>query len=230
MQIPLPIDDRSSKLAIIHRRLFEHFGPLPPCWHPDPVWQLIFALTGKKTRGDKSNAASFELMRRFRTPADVMHASEKDIRNAIRNVTLPDEKAHEIKTALAQIVEWRADLALDFLTGWPEEDAMRWLEHLHGVGRKTAAAVLNFSTLRKPALVIDTHTLRVFARIGFIRFQDKAEQAYPKIVPYLPETWTADDFDTHHWLIKRLGQQICRNRKGRCDRCPITDLCNTADS
>ena len=128
MQLPLPIDDTAWKLAGIHTRLLEHFGPLPLCWHPPPLWQLIFALVGKETRGDKSNAASLQLFRKFRTPSHIMDAPVEEIRKAIYNVKRPDEKAREIKTALAQIVQRRGDLALDFLAGWPEEDAMRWLE------------------------------------------------------------------------------------------------------
>lgn len=228
MQIPLPIDNTSKKLATIHNTLLDHYGTLPPSWHPEPVWQLIFALVGKKTNGRKSNAASMQLMRNFATPRHVMNAPVEEIRGAIFNVVRPDEKANEIKTALTQIVERRGVLSLDFLTDWPEEDAMLWLEQLHGVARKTAAAVINFSTLRKRALVLDTHNLRVLARLGLIRSKDNAKQAYPKIVPYLPEHWTADDFDTHHWLVKRLGQQVCEATVRRCPKCPIKDWCQTS--
>ena len=59
---------------------------------------------------------------------------------------------------------------LDFLGDHPVEQGLRWLEEIYGVGRKIAAATLNFSTLRKRAMVVDTHVLRVLRRFGFVKF------------------------------------------------------------
>ena len=47
-------------------------------------------------------------------------------------------------------------------------EARAWLESLSGVGPKTSAAVLSFSTLRRPALPVDSHHHRVAVRTGMI--------------------------------------------------------------
>ena len=62
----------------------------------------------------------------------------------------------------------RGVLSLDFLADLPVEEARAWLERLPGVGPKTSAAVLSFSTLRRPALPVDSHHHRVAARTGLI--------------------------------------------------------------
>lgn len=79
----LPIDDTSRNLVTIHERLLAYFRLPPPSWHPDPVWQLIFAIVGKKTNGRKPHAASMQLLRNFHTPHQIMSTPARDIRKAI---------------------------------------------------------------------------------------------------------------------------------------------------
>jgi endonuclease-3 len=55
-----------------------------------------------------------------------------------------------------------AKLDLGFLTDLPLEEARQWLLKFKGVGRKTAAIVLQFS-LGRPAFPVDTHIYRVTA-------------------------------------------------------------------
>jgi adenine-specific DNA glycosylase len=108
------------------------------------------------------------------------------------------------------------------------DQALIWLERLPGVGRKVAAATLNFSTLRRAALVIDTHHLRVLRRLGLIDRRAGTVEAYDRLVPLLPGGWTAADLDEHHQLMKALGQTNCRHAFPICRRCPLRDLCPTA--
>lgn len=225
MQLVLPIDDRTRRLSQIHRRLLARFGRPGP-WIPlDPVSQLVMGIIGGRTRGEDSLAAFQALLARFGRWEAVRDASLSEVRCRIRAVTFADVKAARLKAALRTITAARGRLTLDFLDGLTVDEGLFWLERLPGVGRKVAAATLNFSSLRKPALVIDTHHLRVLRRLGLVGPRTSPLQAYDALMPCLPLGWTAEDLDDHHQLMKALGQTTCRHGVPSCHLCPLRALC-----
>lgn len=101
--------------------------------------------------------------------AAVRDAPTADIQQTIAGVTWPEQKAPRIQQILRGITERRGgELSLDFLADLEVTEARAWLETLSGVGPKTSAAVLSFSTLRRPALPVDSHHHRVAVRTGMI--------------------------------------------------------------
>lgn len=230
MQLSLDIDDLGCKLDRIHRRLHRRFGRQGPFLLLDPVSQLVMAMIGGKTHADVSKAAFGALLDRFGTWEDLRDAPVACIETLIADVTFADAKAARLKTALSQISAANGRLTLGNLHDMAVEDALAWLEELPGVGRKSAAVVLNFSTLQKRALVIDTHHLRVVRRFRLIGWRAATRKAYNRMVPLLPAGWSTDDMSEHHELIKILGQQICRHAAPICDACPLLDLCPTGRS
>lgn len=228
MQLVLDLDDRTRRLAEIHRRLQRRFGPLSPPLLLDPVSQLVIGLLGGRTRSEVSKAAFEALLRRFGTWEAVRDAPLGEIRTVIQDVTFAELKAPRLKAALGAITRAHGGLTLESLGPMTPGDALAWLERLPGVGRKAAAATLNFSTLRKAALVIDTHHARVLRRLAFLGARDTLTQAYDRVMPLLPPARSAADLDEHHQLMKRLGQAICRHRAPLCQCCPLQDLCPSA--
>lgn len=229
MQGLLPFEDTIATPAVLHGRLIERYGAPGPWLHLDPVSQLVMGLIGGRTRSGVSLAGFEALRRRFASWEAVRDALPRDIQVCIAPVTFAEAKAPRLKAALQQVTALRGRLELDFLADWPVEPALAWLEGLPGVGRKVSAATLNFSSLRRKALVIDTHHLRVLKRLGLIRPRADAEEAYRRIVPRLPPTWTAKDFDDHHQLFKTLGQRRCHHAAPACRGCPLRDLCPTGN-
>lgn len=230
MQLLLGLDDRTGALAEIHRRLQRRFGPRGPSLRLDPVSQLIMSFIGGRTRGEISKAAFEALLARFGGWEAVRDAPVAEIRKIIGAVTFADAKAPRLKAALTAVTGARGELTLDGLESLSVEDALAWLERLPGVGRKVAAATLNFSTLRKAALVIDTHHLRVLQRLRFAGERSDLTRAYDRVMPLLPPDWSASDLDEHHQLMKTLGQSICRRDAPICRRCPLQVLCPTAQA
>jgi endonuclease-3 len=229
MQLMLALDDRPHKLADIHRRLWRRFGPPGPFHRLDPVSQLVMGIIGGKTRGEVSIAAFEALLARFGRWQAVRDVSAAEIEAAIAAVTYAERKAPRLKLALQKVTAPDGRPTLDGLDTLTVTDALAWLERLPGVGRKTAAATLNFSTLRKPTLVIDSHHRRVLQRLGLLARRCSFANAHDCIMPLLPPGWTADDMDDHHQLMKTLGQRICTHGKPTCHRCPLRDLCPTAN-
>ncbi len=193
----------------------------------DPVSQLIASILGSRTRSTevpppRLGAAAQPLWRDRAWPR---RRPPKRSKPLIADVTYADKKAVEIVFALRRLKAISGDLRLDFLHDWSTADALRYLEDFHGVGRKIAAATVNFSTLRKPALVFDTHVLRVLRRLGFLPPHVKdAGPAYDLIMPSL-EDWSAADLFEFHWLLKQLGQDVCEALRTNCRACPLETLC-----
>jgi len=98
-------------------------------------------------------------------------------------------------------------------------DTMEDLLKLPGVGRKTANLILG-DVFKMPAVVVDTHCIRLTNRIGFVDTKDpvKIETALRKVLP--PEK--SSDFC--HRLVLH-GRVVCTARKPKCSICCLAGLC-----
>ena len=145
----------------------------------------------------------------------------------IGDVTFPDVKARHLGATLRTIARHHPDFDLAFLGRLSVAEALAWLERLPGVGRKVAAATLNFSTLNMPAFVVDMHVLRVLRRYGFVRNTADTQPAYDAAMAALSR-WNAAELAELHILMKHLGQTACRPDRPRCRDCPIRRRCKAA--
>lgn len=212
-------------LAAFHERLLQRYGMVHPEPRLAPVDQLVRSMLGARTRDEDSVAAFWCLKRHFPDWAALMQAGPEAVLPLIGAVTFAEDKAHRIPLTLQRIRQARGELSLDFLADWPVAASLNWLERLPGVGRKVSAAVLNFSTLDKPALVIDSHHLRVMKRLGAVRWKANTPEAYERLMEFAPPEWTAMNFLVHHALIKQLGQTLCAHFEPACRSCPLSELC-----
>lgn len=98
-------------------------------------------------------------------------------------------------------------------------DTMEALLKLPGVGRKTANLILG-DVFHKPAVVVDTHCIRLTNRIGLVSVKEpvKIEMALREILP--PEK--SSDFC--HRLVLH-GRAVCTARSPQCARCCIAPYC-----
>jgi endonuclease-3 len=146
----------SGRIQTILTRLNEVYGY--PTWRDPlpPVDELISTILSQNTNDRNRDQAFFALKQRFSSWEEVIEAEENEIIDVIRIAGLANQKGPRIKSVLKQIKEERGELDLSFLAGLPLEDARAWLLKFKGVGRKTAAIVLQFS-LNIPAFPVDTH-------------------------------------------------------------------------
>jgi endonuclease III len=156
----------------------------------------------------------------------VRDAPAEAVQAAIAGVTWPEAKAPALQRTLRTITERRGGrLSLDHLESMPEAEARAWLAELPGVGPKTAAAVLSFSTLRRRALPVDSHHHRVAARIGLIPPRLAVGPAHAVLEALLPADWDAQQVYDHHEVFMLHGQRCCFFRAPACGRCVLLDLC-----
>lgn len=98
-------------------------------------------------------------------------------------------------------------------------DNIEELTTLPGVGRKTANLVCG-DIYGKPAVVTDTHFIRICNRLGFVESKNPlvVEKAMRKLLP--PEK--SNDF-CHRTVL--FGRDICMARNPKCSECPLESIC-----
>jgi endonuclease-3 len=224
--------EEADKLPHIHRLLLKQYGRPAERELWDPLTQLIYSLLSSRTKTPTSHQVMRDLERRFHAGPGhwepVRDASVTEIEHAIGIVTFPEQKAPQLKMTLMAITERYGSLTLDFLARYRTDKIRQWLEQFPGVGPKTSGAVVNFSTLRRRALCVDSHHLRVAQRLCLVPRADAATTE-ERLMRLVPETWDAAMLDEHHSLIKLHGQTLCTFSEPRCEECPLLKLCPTGE-
>jgi endonuclease-3 len=217
-----------DKAAEVHRRLcVTYHCPIPYFHSLDPLSELISSSLSHRTRNADSGRAFKTLRAKFPTWLEVMDAPTGEVEAAIAACTWPELKAPRIQDILRRILASRGELSLDFLADMDVKAARAWLEQLPGVGRKTSAAVLSFSLLRKAALPVDSHHHRVAERLELIPAKTPLDKAHDLLEAQLPPDASAQFVYDNHEVLMLHGQRCCFYAKPACGRCPLLDLCPT---
>ena len=220
------LDPLTDKAITIHQKLCVKYGCPIAYFHTlDPLSELVSSLLSHRTKNKDSGRAFKQLRVAFPEWELVRDAQTEAVKEAIAPCTWPEQKAPRIQQVLQQITKARGTLSLDFLADLSIEEARAWLETLTGVGPKTSAAVLAFSTLRRRALPVDSHHHRVAVRTGLISKQVAVGPSHAILEAQLPEDWTAQQVYDNHEVLMLHGQRCCHYRNPACDRCVILDLC-----
>ena len=183
----------------------------------------MLTVLSQNTSDLNRDRAYASLRRRFRTWRRLASASEQDVADAIRPGGLANTKAPRILAILTAIEERQGRLDLGWLRDASDEEVRTYLTSLPGVGPKTAACVLAFS-LDRPALPVDTHVFRVAQRLGYLPPKTTTAGAHRVMEELVPPRLRVS---MHVGLI-RLGREICKPGRPRCEICPLQDLCPTA--
>ena len=178
-------------------------------------YELLFAtrLSAQCTDA-RVNIVTQDLYREFPTLQSFADAQPEDIEKIIRPCGLGNTKARDIHAAAQYLLEYHDGKV---------PGTMAELIKIPGVGRKTANLIIG-DIFRKPAIVADTHCIRLSNRIGLVegtKDPGKVERALRPIVP--PEA--SSDFC--HRLVLH-GRAVCTARKPYCDTCCLAEICKTA--
>jgi endonuclease III len=215
---------QTNDLLSLRDSLRPVFGEIRDEWRLDPVAQFVRSFIGSRTY-DRTSWQAFErLTARYADWDAVADAPVSDIEAALGDVTFADKKARELREALRKIRVRAGAIELDFLAELQVETALHWLEQIPGVGRKIAAATLNFSVLGRRAFVVDVHVIRVLRRFGFVKPNAGTREVYDAVMA------AAGRFDAEalyelHWYLKRLGQKACTHFQAACASCALSQSC-----
>ncbi len=159
------------------------------------------------------NIVTKELFARYKSIEDFANADVDEVAEIVKPCGLYKTKAKSIVGMCRQIMQ-------DFDGQIP--DTIEQLTTLEGIGRKTANLVLG-DVFHKPAVVCDTHCIRICGRLGLTKNKEphKVETDLRKILP--PEK--SSDF-CHRMVL--FGREYCKARGERCGECPLADICKSA--
>ena len=156
------------------------------------------------------NLVTPSLFERYKTVDELAEAEVCDVAEYIKSCGL-------YKTKSKDIVEMCKMLRDDF--GGEVPDNIDDLTKLPGVGRKTANLICG-DVYGKPAVVVDTHCIRITKRLGLHKLTDqkKIETELKKLLP--PE----ESNDFCHRLVLH-GRAVCSARSPKCENCCMNDFC-----
>jgi endonuclease-3 len=210
------------RVRAIHRRLARHFGELLPPRRSDPLEELVLTVLSQHTSDVNAERAYASLRTTFPTWEAVVRAAPGAVADAIRSGGLADTKAPRIQAILREVHDREGRFDLAALRRLSDADATDYLASLPGVGPKTAAVVLAFS-LGRDAMPVDTHVHRVTTRLGWIPARTSEAKAHGVLGALVPAEIRVP---VHVGLI-RLGREVCKAGRPRCEVCPVFELCPT---
>lgn len=157
------------------------------------------------------NIVTPELFGKYKTLKDYAEARLEDVEAIVRPCGFYHTKAKDI-IAMAQMIIERFDSKVP--------DNIEDLTSLPGVGRKTANLICG-DIYGKPAVVADTHLIRITNLLGFVNSKDpyKVEMRLKEILP--PEE--SNDF-CHRCVLH--GRAVCIARRPQCDNCCLGEICD----
>ncbi len=211
-------------VRVLRDRLRAVFGAIRAADRLDPIDQFVRSFIAGQTYDRVSWDAFWRLARHFRSWEALADAPVAAIATQLEGVAYGEKKAPELARALRKIRVRAGALDLYFLADHPVEQGLRWLEEIDGVGRHVSAATLNFSTLKKRAVVVNGHVLRVLKRFGFVDTRADTREAYDAVMA-AADGFDADDLYELHWYLKNLGQRTCTFSCALCVSCPLSDVC-----
>jgi endonuclease-3 len=214
------ISTSTRHIKSISTKLEKVYGKKKWMVHSDPLSELIATILSQNTSDHNSHRAYSSLRSKFKDWENVRRANASMIAGAIRSGGLADIKAKRIKDILRQIHAEKGYLNLDFLKRWRTEKIKEYLGRFKGVGEKTIACVLLFS-LKRPALPVDTHVLRVSKRLGLV--PEKADAARVQVIleRLVPPKLV---YQFHLNLIEH-GRKTCKAANPLCGECVLLENC-----
>lgn len=205
--------ERAQKICEILKKLY----PEVKCTldYSGPLELLIATQLAAQCTDARVNIVTKELFERFRTAKDYAGAELVQIESIIRPLGFYRNKAKNIKACCER---------LEAVYGGEVPGTMEDLLTLAGTGRKTANLILG-DIFKKPAVVVDTHCMRLSNRFGLTAQSDpaKIERELQKLIP--PE----QQLDFCHRTVAH-GRAVCTARNPQCGVCALSDVCRAGAS
>lgn len=196
---------------IIERLKKEYPDAICSLDYTDPLQLLISTRLAAQCTDARVNLVTPVLFGKYPDAASLAKAELADVEEIIKSCGLYKTKAKSLVAIGKMLTE-------EF--GGVVPDNMDDLLKLPGIGRKTANLVLG-DIFGKPAVVCDTHCIRITNLLGLTKGKDpyKCELQLREILP------PAESNNFCHRMVLH-GRAVCKARNPQCQDCCIRDLCD----
>lgn len=204
---------KKQRALEVIRRLKEAYPDSDCTLDYDHAWKLLVSVRlAAQCTDARVNVVVEDLYRVYPDIDALANAEPGDIEAIVRPCGLGRSKARDISACMRMLRD---------VYDYQVPDSMEELLKLPGVGRKSANLVLG-DVYGKPAIVTDTHCIRLTNRIGLVddlKDPKQVEMALWKIIP--PEEGNG----FCHRLVDH-GREVCTARTTpHCEKCCLTDIC-----
>ncbi|MEE1224850.1 MAG: endonuclease III [Clostridia bacterium] len=178
--------------------------------YSNPLEMLIATQLSAQCTDARVNIVTEQLFRRYRSVEDFANADLEELQEYIKSAGFYKNKSKNIIACCNRLIEaYNGEVP----------DTMEDLLTLPGTGRKTANLVLG-DIFSKPAIVVDTHCIRLSRRLGLTKEEDptKIEMDLKKITPPDYSLRMCHQFVYH-------GRAVCTARNPKCEICTVSHLC-----
>ena len=206
------LEKKELALEVI-RRLKEAYPDADCTLDYDQAWKLLVSVRlAAQCTDERVNVVVEGLFAKYPSVAALADAPVEEIERIVHPCGLGKSKARDISACMKVLRD---------KYGCAVPETFEELLALPGVGRKSANLIMG-DVFGKPAIVTDTHCIRLTNRIGLVDHEKdpkKVEMALWKIIP--PE----EGNEFCHRLVWH-GREVCTARTHPyCDRCVLADLC-----
>ncbi len=204
------MDKKQRAIKVMELLKLRYSDALCALTYEKPYELLIAARLSAQCTDKRVNIVTEDLFAKYPTLQSFADADVADIAAIVRPCGLFNTKARDICAA--------AKMLCDKFDG-KVPDTMEELLLLPGVGRKIANLILG-DIYGKPAIVADTHCIRISGRLGFSDGKDpvKTERDLKQLIP--PE----EQSDFCHRIVW-FGRDVCKAQSPKCDECEFASFC-----
>lgn len=188
----------------------EYPGAVCSLVYTEPLQLLIATRLSAQCTDARVNLVTPALFERFPTLEAFCEGTEDEVAELVRSCGFYRAKARDI-IGMCRMIRDEYDGRVP--------DTIEDLTRLPGVGRKTANLIVG-DIYGKPAVVTDTHCIRISNRIGLTKNKDP-KKVEDDLRAVLPET---ESNDFCHRLVMH-GRAVCTARKAKCEDCCLNDFC-----
>ena len=177
-----------------------------------PIEMLIATQLSAQCTDARVNIVTETLFKKYTSVEDFANANQSELEEDIKSTGFYKNKAKNIIACCKRIIE---------VYNGQVPDTMEDLLTLAGTGRKTANLVLG-DIFNKPAVVVDTHCIRLSNKIGLTSQKDpvKIEFELKKLIPPERQLKLCHQFVNH-------GRLRCKARNPDCENCEIKEFCKS---
>ena len=176
--------------------------------------ELLFATRlAAQCTDARVNIVAPVLYEKYPTIEAFANADEQDISDIIRSCGFYKTKAHDISLASKMLLNEYGGIV---------PDTVEELIKLPGIGRKTANLVVG-DIYGKPAIVCDTHCIRITNLLGFTTTKDPA-----KCEIQLRDILDSEESNNFCHRLVLHGRAVCVARRPQCDKCVLKEICEHA--